>query len=192
MIRTILVPAPGTEIDTTGYTAAMAVARSFGAHIDALHVRLDPVEVAVAMSTEGAGGTLLEGIINSMTRDADEREGRARSRLAKFLLREGLPLSGAPVGADAKPTAQFHVETGEETRWMATYALTADLAVVSRGAAGANATARSTLTRNGATLADPRSYRAGAGFRRAGVDRLESDATGCPRGRQRNTIPGAR
>jgi hypothetical protein len=45
MIKTILVCAKGTDRDGASLAAAMAVARPFNAHLDALHVRLDPVVV---------------------------------------------------------------------------------------------------------------------------------------------------
>jgi len=145
MIKTILVPATGGEADAAGYAGALPIARSFAAHIDALHVRMDPVEVAVSMSTEGAGGTLLEGIIDSLTRDADAAEAKARAGFSEFCSREGLSLVTAPGEAAAKPSGQFHVETGQEARWTAVYGLTSDLAVAPRGVAGSDAVARSTL-----------------------------------------------
>lgn len=145
MIKTILVPASGTDADAAAYVAAAAVARLFGAHVDALHVRLDPVEVGVAMSTEGAGGTLLEGIIDSLTRDADAAEAKARVAFDAFCAGHDLAVAGAPGGPDMKPTAAFRVETGQEGRWLATYGLTADLTVASRGTPGGDAVARSAL-----------------------------------------------
>jgi nucleotide-binding universal stress UspA family protein len=145
MIKTLLVPATGTEADALAYATALSVARTFAAHIHALHVRLDPVEVAVSMSTEGAGGTLLEGIIASLTRDADEGESKARAGFAEFCSREGLPLVSTLDGNAAKPSAEFHVEMGQETRWMTTFGFNADLAVASRGVPGDDAVARSTL-----------------------------------------------
>jgi len=143
MIKTILVPT-GNEIDAIALATAASVARGLGAHIDALHVRLDPVEAAMAMSTEGAGGTLLQGIIDSLEHDADEGEAKARSIFAAFCAREGLASATAAVG-DAKASAAFHVETGQETRWVATYGLTSDLGVATRGVSGNNAAARSTI-----------------------------------------------
>jgi nucleotide-binding universal stress UspA family protein len=145
MIKTILVPAAGNETSAACCAAALAVARTFAAHIDALHVRIDPVEVAVAMSADGAGGTLLDGIIDGLTRDADQGEAKARSRFDEFCMREELPLVSTSEGASAKPSAQWHVETGQEARWMTTYGMTADLVVASRGIAGDNAVARSNL-----------------------------------------------
>lgn len=145
MIKTILVPATGTGNDAAAYAAAGCVARLFGAHIDALHVRLDPVEVGVAMSTEGSGGALLEGIIDSLTREADGGEARARAAFTEFCTGNGLALADTPVGNATQPSAAFRVETGQEPRWLAAYGLTSDLAVASRGAPGGEAVARAAL-----------------------------------------------
>lgn len=145
MIKTILVPATGSDADAACFVTALSVARSFAAHIDALHVRLDPIEIAVSMSTEGSGGALLEGIIADLTRDADELENKARSAFAAFCAREALMLGATPAGAEARPSAEWHVETGQEARWMTAYGMTADLIVSGRGVPGDDAVARSTL-----------------------------------------------
>lgn len=144
MIKTILVPSTGDDTDAVAFAAALAVARFFKSHIIALHVRLDPVELAVAMSTEGSGGTLLEGVIDHLTRQADEVEAKARKRFAERCPTPGLSLitSAAEVSG---ASAQFHVEIGQEARWMAAYGLTADLAVASRGVPGNEAAQRSIL-----------------------------------------------
>jgi nucleotide-binding universal stress UspA family protein len=143
MIKTILVRAT-TDASSAAYAAARCMARRFGAHIDALHVRLDPVEAAVAMSTEGAGGVLLQGMIDRFERDADSGEAKARAQFTRFCSDSKLSLVANP-GAATGPSAMFHVETGQEARWMSTYALTSDLSVASRGVPGDNAMARSTI-----------------------------------------------
>lgn len=146
MIKTILVRA--TDDNASGaaaYAAARCVAQRFSAHIDALHVRLDPVEVAVAMSTEGAGGTLLQGLIDSLERDADAGEGRARAHFTAFCSAAGLALIADPATSHKGPSAMFHVETGQDARWMSTYGRTSDLVIAPRGAPGDDALARSTL-----------------------------------------------
>jgi len=145
MIKTILVPVSGNEMDAVGLAAALPIARTFSAHIDALHVRNDPIEVAMAMSTEGAGGVLLQGIIDDLTRDADANEAAARSKFADFCAKEALALGATPADTGAKPSADWHVETGQEARWMTSYGMTADLVVAPRGIPGRDATARSTL-----------------------------------------------
>lgn len=145
MIKTILMPATGNETDAACFAAALPIVRTFAAHIDALHVRIDPIEVAMTMSTEGAGGVLLQGIIDDLSRDADAGEAKARSQFADLCGKESLMLGAAPASADAKPSAGWHVETGQEARWMAAYGMTADLILAPRGAPGQDAAARSTL-----------------------------------------------
>jgi len=145
MIKTILVPVSGNETDAACFAAALPLARAFAAHIDALHVRVDPLEIAMTMSTEGAGGLLLQGIIDDLTRDANANEAKARSRFADLCAKETIPLGKTPASASAKPSAEWHVETGQEARWMAAYGMTADLVLAPRGVAGQDAVARSTL-----------------------------------------------
>ncbi|HWB49505.1 MAG TPA: universal stress protein [Stellaceae bacterium] len=145
MIKTILVRAGDDAASAAAYAAAGGVARRFGAHVDALHVRLDPVEVAVAMSTEGAGGTLLQGMIDSLERDANAGEAKAQARFGAFCADAGLAFVAEPAMRGEGPSAMFHVETGQEARWMCAYGRTADLVVASRGVPGDDAAARSTL-----------------------------------------------
>lgn len=145
MIKSILVPMTGNDIDAISFTAALPIARAFAAHIDALHVRVDPIEVAMTMSTEGAGGVLLQGIIDDLTRDADANEAKARSKFTDLCNKEALVLDEKPADTGAKPSAEWHTETGQEARWMTSYGMTADLIVAPRGVPGQDASARATL-----------------------------------------------
>jgi len=63
MIKTILVPATGGGSDAATFAAALAIARPFAAHLDMLHVRQDPVALAVAMTTDAGGGALAAGLV---------------------------------------------------------------------------------------------------------------------------------
>ena len=134
MIKTILVPATGNETDVATFGAALRVARMFAAHLDVLHVRLDTVEVAVAMTADaGGGGALSPGIIEQLEQEVTERETKTQRVFAEFCARQGLDIITAPAKGMTKPSAQWHVETGQEPRWMAAYGMTADLIVASRG-----------------------------------------------------------
>src|SRR6266404_5645897 len=144
MIKTILVPATGNETDAATFAAAYQVARPFSAHIDALHIRLDPVAIAVAMTSDAGGGALTAGLLEQLEHDAREREAKAQRVFAEFCGREGLVIGADPAAAKTRASAQWHVETGQEPRWVATYGLTADLIVASRDTAN-DAAARSTL-----------------------------------------------
>lgn len=145
MIKTILVGATGSEADRAAFAAALAVARPFGAHLDVLHVRLDAANIALAMATDAGSGALTAGLIDRLEQDARERESKARAIFARFCDDAGLPVTSVPSpDRPAAATAEWHVETGEEPRWMATYGIAADLIVAPR-ASGEEVLARSIL-----------------------------------------------
>src|SRR4029077_12606217 len=89
MIKSILVPATGTETDLSSLRTALTIARDFSAHIDVLHVRLDAVDVAVS-GASGQGGPLVEHLVQQLEQDAHEREIRARRAFEDFCLCESL------------------------------------------------------------------------------------------------------
>jgi nucleotide-binding universal stress UspA family protein len=145
MIKTILVAATGSDSDAATFADALAIARPFAAHLDMLHVRLDPVAIAVAMTTDAGGGALTAGLIDQMERDAQEREKRGQEIFTRFCNRAGLATISAPTSEGTPaPSAEWHVETGEEPRWMAAYGVAADLIIAPR-ASGEAAVARATL-----------------------------------------------
>ena len=133
MIKSILVPATGTETDLTSLTTALAIAHDFSAHIDALHVRLDAVDVAVSTAS-GQGGPLVEKLVQQLKQDAHERELRARQTFEDFCRCESLRLADSPASEPmASPSAQWHVETGDEADTVASYGMLADLVICARG-----------------------------------------------------------
>jgi nucleotide-binding universal stress UspA family protein len=145
VIKTILVAATGNDADLATFAAALAVARRFAAHLDMLHVRLDPVETAVLIASDGGSGAITGGLIERLEQDAAARETRARQLFEQFCAREIVPeLMQSPPGAAAAVSAAWHVETGREARWMTAYGQTADLIVAPRGS-GEDATPRSIL-----------------------------------------------
>ena len=134
MIKSILVPATGADTDLTSLTTALKIARDFSAHIDVLHVRLDAVDVAVKTAS-GQGGPLVEHLIQQLEQDARDREARARQVFEDFCRGENVPLVDAPgSGPTASPSAQWHVETGDEADTVAFHGLFADLIIAARSA----------------------------------------------------------
>jgi nucleotide-binding universal stress UspA family protein len=75
------------------------------------------------------------GFIERLEQDADERATRARKTFDAFCAREKLTLAGAPGGRKKGPSAEWHVETGQEPRCFVTYGRAADLIVAPRGTA---------------------------------------------------------
>ena len=131
MIKTILVPATGSDRDSAVFASALTVARGFAAHLEFLHVRPDAAATAVAMASDGGGATMVGGLINRLEEEASEREGKAKQLFQSFCEREELAVQDAPPGSQA-PSAQWLREIGAEPYWVAEYGRTADLLVIGR------------------------------------------------------------
>ena len=142
MIKTILVPVTGSAADSAVFASALAVARPFAAHLDFLHVRVDPAALAVGMAVDGGGATLVGGVVERLDEEADRREVRARQRFDEFCAAERLTISDTPPGAAAAPgaagpsapgpTAQWVRQIGVEPYWVAEHGRAADLMVIGR------------------------------------------------------------
>jgi nucleotide-binding universal stress UspA family protein len=130
MIKTILVPATGSERDNAVFRSALSVARRFGAHIEFLHVRPDAAALAVSVAADGGGATLVGGLVNQLEEEANQREERARLLLQGFCEREGLAFLDTPPAPG--PSAQWLREIGAEPAWISEYGHSADLLVVGR------------------------------------------------------------
>jgi nucleotide-binding universal stress UspA family protein len=133
MFKTILVPVTGAEAGAPALAAALAVARQFDAHLDALHVKLDSAEMIASLSADGSGATLATGLIERLQEDADRQELRARGEFEDFCKRESLTIAATAQEAKGGVSAQFHVEVGSEAHWFGTYGRAADLTVAGRG-----------------------------------------------------------
>jgi nucleotide-binding universal stress UspA family protein len=131
MIKTILVPATGSDKDNAVFASALAIARAFAAHLEFLHVRPDAAATAVAMASDGGGATMLGGLIDRLDDDASQREEKARQLFQGFCEREGLQIGETPPGPQG-PSAQWLREIGAEPYWVAEYGRAADLLVIGR------------------------------------------------------------
>jgi len=131
MIKTILVPATGSDSDSAVFASALAVARPFGAHLEFLHVRPDAAAMAVAMASDGGGATMVGSLINRLEEEADEREKKANQLFQGFCEHEGLALSDAPPGLSSA-SAQWLRQIGAEPYWVAEFGRCADLLVIGR------------------------------------------------------------
>lgn len=156
MIKTILTAIAGDENDAAALAAALSVARPFGAHIDVLHARYDPVNTAVAMASDAGSGALTVGLIDQLEADGRRREAAAKEGFERFCREAGLAIAAAPAGAqDASVTAEWHVEPGDEPRLMAAHGRSADLIVAARAAdedGGSRATLETVLFETGRPL----------------------------------------
>ena len=135
MIKTILVPAAGSAADAAVFASALAVARPFSAHLEFLHVRVDAASMAVTMSSEGGGATMVGGLVERLDEEAERREMRARRLFDEFCAREGVAITDTPPGP-AAPSAQWTRQIGPEPYWVVEHGRAADLMVMGRAADG--------------------------------------------------------
>lgn len=129
MIKTILVPATGSQTDDAVFTSALAAARMFNAHLGFLHVRVDAGAMVAAMATDGSGAAMASGLVERIDEEATRREERAKQLFQRFCERERVAIEDTPAGKQS-PTAQWLQESGDEAYWVREYGRAADLLVI--------------------------------------------------------------
>jgi nucleotide-binding universal stress UspA family protein len=128
--KIVLTAVAGRETDASTLDVALAVARRFSAHIEALHVKGDPRD-AIPFLGEGASGVLIEQIMTAAERDAGTRSSKARAAFDSWRAASGLPVATRP-GEGGGATVAWREEVGTEEECMARRGRVADLIVVGR------------------------------------------------------------
>ena len=95
-IRTILVPLFGTDGDKTALTAAVAVARRFEAHVEALFVAADPKDSVLVLG-DGMSTLMLDEILRAAEATRETRLTVARTHYQAAAV--GLPEATRPVSS---------------------------------------------------------------------------------------------
>jgi nucleotide-binding universal stress UspA family protein len=131
MIKTILVPARGTDTDSGVFASALAVARRLGAHLGFLHIRIDPAAFAAAIMPDVSSGHVVMDVINRMEEETQQRAQKAKELFETFCQREGLVVAGTP-STQSERSARWFQEDGSEAYWLVEYTRTADLLVIGR------------------------------------------------------------
>ncbi len=129
-LKIILALVAGRETDTATLDVASGVARRFGAHIEALHIKGDPRD-AIPFLGEGASGVLIEQIMTAAERDSGVRSGKARAAFDAWRAASGLPLAARP-GEASGATVAWREEIGAEEECMARRGRIADLIALGR------------------------------------------------------------
>ncbi|MBL4741079.1 MAG: universal stress protein [Sneathiella sp.] len=82
-LKTILVPLAGSDdvCDSTALESALNIAKKLNAHVDALHVKLDP-RSAAAFVGEGMTSAMIESVINMAEQDGEKRRKSAQELFA--------------------------------------------------------------------------------------------------------------
>lgn len=133
MIKTILVPVAGLEDDRSRLLAALAVARRFDAHLDALHVRPDPAQLVAAAASAAYGVTeLVAALIDQFEKDAQARLEAAQETFAAFVKGENLALRDRRVAGSSGASAAWLKQIGNAGNHVARLARSHDLVVAGR------------------------------------------------------------
>lgn len=131
MIKTILVPATGSDTDAGVFASALTVARPLGAHLGFLHICLDAATFAATIMPEVSSGHVLTDVINRMEEEAQQREQKAKQLFESFCRQEGLVAAG-PSSMQSEGSARWLRENGSKSYWLVEYARTADLLIIGR------------------------------------------------------------
>jgi len=105
MIKSILVPLVGDAGDGSVLEMAHSVANHFQAHIDALHVRKDPLQELAKLIT--GDGIITQVLWDALEEDAREHNDNAKRSFAKFCEAHDVHVLNAP-----------HFGRGESASWL--------------------------------------------------------------------------
>ena len=134
MIKTILVHLRGTRGDAASLTAALQVARPFGAHLECLHIRPDLaalISLARPAILEGEADAIARAL-KSVEKEAAELAQRASGALMTFCANEGIPKGELP-GSTTGISASFREDIGSDVERLIAHSRRHDVVVVKGG-----------------------------------------------------------
>ena len=130
-IRTILVPLSDASGEAGTLGTAFAVAKTFNAHVDALHLRADSTDSI----SDIVGETFTPALVGESIKAAENRAQRVATRVRKVFdestAKARIEIVNRP-SAHEKPTASYGEETGLNDYWIETRGRVSDLIVVRR------------------------------------------------------------
>jgi nucleotide-binding universal stress UspA family protein len=129
--RVILARVTGTTTEHSVLNGALAVAKPFAAHIDALFVRPDPwTSMAIQDESFGAG---YEPLIKALEREGVENAAKARRQFEKWVTENDIAAPDV-LEESNRPTAQWREAVGNERLFLERAAHLSDVIVMSRPA----------------------------------------------------------
>lgn len=127
-IRKLLLPLTGTAAGEAALSTALMMARHWGAHVTALHVRVDARDVA-PLAGEGLSGAMIEEMMTATERESNERARSVRTMFERFVADHHVVVAEARAGSETA-TASFAAVMGREEDLVAQQARLADLTIV--------------------------------------------------------------
>lgn len=132
-IRKLLLPLTGTAAGEAALNTALTIARTWNAHVLALHVRVDSRDVA-PLAGEGLSGAMIEEMMSATEKESAHRAQAVRAMFDRFVAVHDVALAEPRSGNG--PSASFASVTGREEDIVAQQARLADLTVVPHPEAG--------------------------------------------------------
>lgn len=130
-MKTILVPAGGSDSDRTVFATALLAARPSGAHLEFVHLRLAPGVAAENMPhMEFASGAALRESLAWLRRNAATRSEAASRHVHHFCREHEIPLRRGPGGAGV--SASWHEHAAETPEILTRRARYNDAVVLAR------------------------------------------------------------
>jgi nucleotide-binding universal stress UspA family protein len=111
--RKILLPVFGSENDQAAIKVALNLARLFGAHVEALFVRLDPVRtIPYGYIGSDVSGFSAQYAIEAAIKAADEAQALAQATFDQVVKSMSIEVNNKP-GVRADATAEFRIVQGD-------------------------------------------------------------------------------
>ena len=110
-IRRILARVDGTDGDHAVLAVALEVARVFGAHIDAVHVKFDTADLPLVTGYGPVGD--LSMLADSLQRTASESLARARRHFEDWRVAGNIPVMASRIEGDAASVMWMELEERE-------------------------------------------------------------------------------
>lgn len=129
-LRVILARLTGTTSENSVLNGALALAKLFGGHIDALFVRPDP-RMSIALTDDGFFPGAYEPLVSAIEREGIEMTHKVSKQFEKWRNLNNIIAGAALEGAD-RPTAEWHEAVGSEREILARAARLADVTVMAR------------------------------------------------------------
>lgn len=165
-IKSILVPVSDAGAAEPALSTAFAVAARFAAHVEALHVRLDPTN-AVPLVGEGMSGTMVEEMMAMSEKAAKDRAVQARIAFEQSRDLAGIAETDAPVSGASGASVAWVEDIGREEEAVALKGRVADLIVL--GKPRSDRETPSALTLNAALMDSGRPILLAAGEAQPGI-----------------------
>jgi nucleotide-binding universal stress UspA family protein len=131
MIKAILVHLRGTKGDAAALSAALQVARPFGAHLECLHIRPD-WGTLVSRAAPAGMDEALTGAIETLQKESADSAQRAFDAFTRFCDDERIPRSEFPPGS-SEMGASFREDIGDDLERLNVHSRRHDLVVVKGG-----------------------------------------------------------